>query len=111
MSGVPNQTIDTLEGNLLTLLAGEYSSLTISFNEEHACNYTTAQGFADDYGMYSGDSKDSISWVSEDERIKALAANSVWTIQWYPHTPAGFHCVGASTLRAALDGVAILMGG
>lgn len=33
--------------------------------------------------------------------MKAIRENSVWTIQWYPDTPVGFACVGASTFEAA----------
>lgn len=91
----------TAPQDLLTLLRGEFSSLTIGFNENHACNYTTAQGWHDD-GFYGGGRDgDHIEWASEDERQKALRENSVWTIQWYPDTPVGFRCVGASTFEAA----------
>jgi hypothetical protein len=59
--------------------------------------------------MYGGgNTEERIQWASEDERLKAIAENSVWTIQWYPTTPVGFCCVGASTFeaaaRAALEG-------
>jgi hypothetical protein len=87
---------------LLALLNGEYSSLTIGFNEDHACNYANAQRFHDEWGFYGGGrSDDRIEWASEDERLKAIKENSVWTIQWYPDTPVGFCCVGASTFEAA----------
>lgn len=89
--------------DLLALLHGEFSSLIIEFNHEHACNYSTAQRFSDEYGEYSGDDEDRISWVSPEEREKALRENSVWTIQWYPATPIGFCCVGASTFEAACE--------
>lgn len=39
-------------------------------------------------------------WVSEEERQKALATDSVWVIQWYPHTPVGFYRFQASTFEA-----------
>lgn len=88
--------------DLLVLLKGEFSALTISFNDEHACNYVSAQGWHDEWGMYGGGSEtDCIQWASEDERQKAIRDNSVWTIQWYPNTPVGFYCVGASTFEAA----------
>jgi len=87
---------------LLTLLKGEFSSLTIGFNDDHACNYATAQSWHDEWEQYGGDADDDrIEWVSEEERLKAIRENSVWTIQWYPDTPVGFYCVGASTFEAA----------
>ena len=87
---------------LLTLLNGKYSSLTIGFNDEHAANYTDAQGWHDEWGMYGGGADhDCIQWASEDEREKAIKNNTVWTIHWYPDTPVGFTCVGASTFEAA----------
>lgn len=90
--------------DLLALLKGKYSSLTIGFNDDHACNYATAQEWHDEYGMYHGHGRNNcrIAWASEDERMKAIEGNAVWTIQWYPVTPVGFCCVGASTFEAAL---------
>lgn len=86
---------------LLKLLKGKHSSLLIAFNDDHAPNYATAQEWHDKYGYYDTSREDRISWVSEEERQKALRGNSVWTIQWYPDTPNGFYCVGASTFEAA----------
>lgn len=93
---------EALETFLIGYLKGEFSSLTISFNDEHASNYGNAQGYHDEFGGYKGDSEDRIEWASDAERRKAIAENSVWTIQWYPETQVGFHCVGASTLAAAI---------
>jgi hypothetical protein len=41
-------------------------------------------------------------WVSPDEREKAIETDSIWSIQWYPHTPVGFNRVLASTFEACL---------
>ena len=41
-------------------------------------------------------------WVSPEEREKALVADSIWNLQWYPDTPIGFFSVSASTLEAVL---------
>ncbi len=87
--------------DLLKLLHGKFSSLTIAFNDEHAINYATAQEWHDKWHGYSGDSDDVISWPTDEERLKAIRENSVWTIQWYPRTPVGFCCVGAPTFEAA----------
>jgi hypothetical protein len=87
--------------DLLALLHGTFSSLSIGFNEDHACNYVTAQGWRDEFGFYRGDGDDRINWASDADRLNAIETNSVWTIQWYPQTPVGFCCVGASTFEAA----------
>ena len=42
-------------------------------------------------------------WVSEEERTKAREQNSIWTLQWYPHTPVSFNCIAASSLTAIMD--------
>ena len=39
-------------------------------------------------------------WVSEDERLKAIATDSVWTLQWWPNTPNHSWKINASTLDA-----------
>lgn len=93
-----------LEAELRQLLSGEYSSLTIAFNEQHAANYATAQRWHDEWGMYGGGADhDHVTWVSEEERVAALACNSVWTCHWYPNTPVGFNCIGASSLPALIS--------
>lgn len=89
---------------LMWLLNGKFSSLSVSFNEMHAGDYLSAQEYHDQTGTYGPTSDESlIDWVSEEERLNALKHNSVWIIQWYPDTPVGFHMVGASTFEAALD--------
>jgi hypothetical protein len=92
-----------LEKMLRSLLLGNFSSLTIGFNDYHAANYVTAEGWRDEYGFYTGGKDDVIDWVSEEDRLAAIANNSVWTAQWYPETPNGFHVIGASSLEALLS--------
>lgn len=76
-----------------------YTSLTISFNDEHACNYASAQRFLDEWGQYS----DLREWVSEKERAKAFEANSVWTAHWHPDTPVGFKTLRAASLPVLIN--------
>ncbi|UAB77002.1 hypothetical protein INR77_09095 [Erythrobacter sp. SCSIO 43205] len=92
--------IEQLEADLRLLLDGEFTSLTIGFNDHHACNYVDAQEYHDRFHEYQGDENDIIDWVSEEERVKAISENRVWTCQWYPRTPAGFNCIGASSLSS-----------
>jgi predicted protein tyrosine phosphatase len=100
-------TAEQIEASLRSLLHGKFSSLTIGFNENHAANYVTAKGWRDEYGFYAADDKDVINWASEEERQKAISDNSVWTLQWYPETPVGFHCIGASSLSALIAAAAL----
>lgn len=92
---------------LKSLLKGEFSSLTIGFNDLHACNYDTAQEWSDQMGSATGMQtyNDLDDWVSVEERDKALAANSVWGAQWYPNTPVGFCQLYASSLSALITGL------
>lgn len=86
---------DDLETLLRSLIKGEFSSIHLGFNNDHGPNYTKAADWE-----YYNDPEDRGEWVSEEEKTKALATNSVWTLQWYPDTPVGFCCIRASSLAA-----------
>lgn len=88
--------IEPLERALRALLKGEHVSLSISFNEMTAMNYKTVAAYVEQFG------DEHFDWVSDDEKAKAIATNSAWTIQWYPHTQVGFHRMSASSLSALL---------
>lgn len=62
--------------------------LHLSHNE-HRDVYETIEEFydADDF-------------ISSEEWNKAVAADSVWVLHWYPNTPIGFIRIAASTLDA-----------
>lgn len=89
---------------LLSLLNGEFSSLTISFNDAHAPNYCTAKTWLKE-GPDSGGYTDLDDWVSEEERDAAIENNTVWQAHWYPDTPVGFYSLMASSLPALLAGL------
>lgn len=78
------------------LCLGEFSSLTIGFNEAHACNYQNAKQWADAHTDF---------YELEDfpggsaDRDMALQNNTVWSAQWYPHTPVGFCSIYASSFE------------
>lgn len=83
---------------MLGLLEGEHSSFTISYNDEHACNYVNAREYSEGFsGGYS--EKD---FVSLDEYRRAMDGNSVWCAHWCPRTPVGFCRVYASSLPALM---------
>lgn len=98
--------LDEAEKALRGLLKGEFSSLTIGFNDLHACNYKDARGWSEMMGEPCGEMEtynDLRVWVSPEERDKALAENSVWSAQWYPDTPVGFCTLYASSLFALIE--------
>jgi hypothetical protein len=39
-------------------------------------------------------------FVSKEELNKAIKEDSVWKLQWYPHTPIAFNVICASSLAA-----------
>lgn len=84
---------ERIEAELRDLVNGEFSSLHLSWNDESGANYRTVRE-DEELGGTHGD------WVSEDERQKAMRENSKWILQWYPHTPVGFHAISASSLPA-----------
>lgn len=94
-------TLGGLEIKLLGLLKEKFSSLTIGFNDRHACNYCDAKRYASEYDEY----KPGDDWISEEDRAEALEKNSVWSIQWYPDTPVGFYSKYASSLPKLLEAV------
>ncbi len=65
-------------------------------HNEHKDVYETVEQF------YSNRPFD---WVSEEQRLKAIAENSVWSLQWYPDTPVGFYKVLACDLDVLLEHV------
>ncbi len=42
------------------------------------------------------------NWKDEDAKARAIATDSIWTLQWYPDTPIGFYAVAAPTLDELL---------
>ena len=92
--------LDHLEEELKSLLKGEFSSLSLTFNEGNGPNYQTVEKYVSDDSWGS-----KVEWVSEEEKRRAIEKNSMWELHWYPLTPIGFHRVAASSLSALLKGV------
>lgn len=84
-----------IEVLLRTAMKGEFSSLSLTFND-HACNYCDVKQAVDD-GLIDDD-----SWATPEDREMAIATNRVWTLQWYPDTPVGFYRLHAATLDSLL---------
>ncbi len=76
-------------------------NLHIVFNA-HASLYLTIDEWESDQ-LERGHSW--FDWVSPEERLNAIATDSVWTCQWYPDTPIGFNALAASTFEALMEAV------
>lgn len=74
-------------------------SLTIEFNQ-HAVYYQTVEQWIEDQRHFGG-----VSWVSEEERLKAIETDSVWTCCWYPNTPVGSCSLSAASLEIVLAAI------
>jgi len=73
--------------------------LFISHNQHHEYYETIEQAL---YGTITYPTYDPADFSDPTEIAKAIATDSVWTIQWYPNTPIGFKRVHAATLDKAL---------
>jgi hypothetical protein len=69
-------------------------SLHLTHND-HRNNYETVE-------QWAGYNRESHDWVSEEQKAKAIATDSVWVLQWYPDTPVGSHALVAADLDVLL---------
>jgi len=76
------------------------AELILSHNE-HKNGYRTVT----EWDQYLKDfhHDDDIGWVSEEQRRKAIATDSVWILVWYPETPVGFNRLMACDLDVLLE--------
>lgn len=72
----------------------KFTSINLTWNDDHSPNYKEADGYYE---------YDSSEWVGQDEYLKAMIENSVWTLHWYPDTPVGFCRIRASSIQAIVD--------
>lgn len=72
------------------------NSLTLSRDDDHACNYMTASDWIDDHPEW---------YAYDDPGEVALmrVTNTIWSLQVYPDTPIGSTTWNASTADAAID--------
>lgn len=88
------------------LCVGEFSSLSIAWNDYTAPNYwTVADGFEHDAGSDSQYFSEDSFVGGAEEKAKCAEANSVWTAHWYPETPVGFDLLHASTFERLMEGL------
>lgn len=76
------------------------------FHNEHAGNYQTIEKYIADRDAEDEASGDTDSWVSPEERAKALATGEIWECHWNPITPVGSCVLRAATLEALLAALA-----
>ena len=72
-------------------------ALFINHNE-HRVYYETIEHFLDCYMVPAT----APSFASDEARARAIATDELWTMQWYPDTPIGFHFIAAPTLEELL---------
>lgn len=64
-------------------------------HNEHLNYYDTAE-------QWLNDNSDRAPFATPEERQKAIDTNSIWVLQWYPHTPVGFRIIAGATLEEVL---------
>ena len=52
---------------------------------------------------YMNDNAGRIDYKNEESKQKCVNTDSLWVLQWYPDTPIGCLCIGASTLEEVLE--------
>lgn len=78
-------------------------ALSLTYNDHKIVYETAAQHINDNPDYYSD------AWVSEEQRLKAIATNELWTLHWYPNTPVGFNVLHSAELDPLLDKVEAIM--
>lgn len=66
-------------------------------HNEHKDYYESVQQWLDHNG-----NDNSTSWESDEARERAIAADDVWNLQWYPDTPISSYSICAPTLEELL---------
>jgi len=73
---------------------------------KHECSLTLQHNAHKDYHQPLAEyieENDWFDWISDDAKQRALEANEIWTLHWYPSTPIGSHAVAAPTLHELLE--------
>lgn len=72
------------------------NSLTLSRDDDHACNYMTASDWIDDH-------PEQYAYDDPGEVALMRVTNTIWSLQIYQDTPIGSTTWNASTADAAID--------
>ena len=73
-------------------------SLCITHNDHKSCYRTVKRELEKRSDL--GSEPD---FESEEEKQRCIELDELWEVTWYPNTPIGSICVGASTLDKALS--------
>lgn len=86
------------------LFPAHKGSLSLTHNE-HKSLYQAAEEWLTDneYSPTDPSGPGWLRWTSPEERQKAIDADSIWTLHWYPETPVGFYTISASDLDTLLE--------
>lgn len=72
------------------------NSLSVSKNEDHACNYVTAKEWIERF------EPEDFANTAPGEIDLMKFTNTIWRLQIYPHTPVGFNLWNGSTLDSVI---------
>lgn len=86
----------TIEEFFRPLVPGPHGSISIGFNDGNGYQ-TVAQRLTSGELDWMED-----YWVSEQEKARAIALNSLWCVAWYPAGEVSSYVACASSLIAAL---------
>lgn len=75
-------------------------ALTVEFNPQAVYYQTVAQWIQERV-----DGVGEPQWVSDEERARAIAQETLWVCQWYPSTPIGSCELAASSFEALMAAV------
>lgn len=87
-----SDTLPAAADAVVAALPPHFSGLTIEHNP-HRANYETVAAWSDDRRP---------DWSSPEARQRAVDADDVWFMQWYPDNPVGFFSAAAPTLAELL---------
>ena len=78
-----------------TIIFPKHLCLHLEHNQHKAC-YETVEQWLAYYNNECGD------WVSEEQKQKAIATDSCWSLKWYPDNPIGSYRLLACDLDVLL---------
>lgn len=73
------------------------NSLSVSRDDDHACNYVTAKEWIESL------SPEEFSGCEHSEAERMKESNTIWKLQIYPDTPIGFYVWYGATLDYVID--------
>lgn len=83
---------------LLNLFPAHKCSLTLEHNP-HKNNYESIQQYCENLAQFDFDDD---TWVSLEQKQKAIQRDCFWELHWYPRTPIGFYKLWACDLDVLL---------